>query len=481
MVGPAGYGTGNFVSDTTLLPYQIVFENEPTATAPAQRVDITDQLNASLDWRTFQLAAVGFGSTYIAVPSDLQHYDTTVNVTENGQTFEVVIDLNLDPANGVFTASLQSIDPTTDLPPASVLTGFLPPEDGTGRGIGYVGFTVSPKGGLSTGMQIRNVADISFDFAPNIATDQVDDQDPTKGIDPNKQALVTIDATVPTSSVNPLPAMSSPRFTLSWSGSDGSGSGIASYDIDVSDNGGPFTPFLTGTTQTSATFTGLVGHTYAFYSVATSNVGLVQPAPMAAQATTSVIQPVVTPSPTPTTPTSTAPVTVTSVREVTNKKHQATEVIVTFSGALNAAEADNPAIYRLTLPGKKGSYTAKNAKTIKLKSAVYDPAHDTVTLIPTKPFPLKKPVQLVIDGLPPSGLQDSLDRYLDGARTGRPGGNAVAILSRGGATIETVAAGSTGGQTGGIMAIVDALFEQDAFAGLAMAQRPRRGRPSARW
>jgi hypothetical protein len=78
-------------------------------------------------------------------------------------------------------------------------------------------------------------------------------------------------------------------FTVSWSGQDDTGgSGIASFDIFVSDNGGAFTPFLTGTTQTSATFTGQLGHTYGFYGVATDNVGHRQANPASAQATTEV-------------------------------------------------------------------------------------------------------------------------------------------------------------------------------------------------
>jgi RHS repeat-associated protein len=189
---PAGYGTENFVAGASVLPYQINVENDPSATSPAQRVDITDALDPNLDWSTFQLTAVGFGNTYNALPAGVQHYDTTVNITENGQAFQVSVVLNLDPATGILTASFQSIDPSTGLPPASLLTGFLPPEDGSGRGIGFVSFTVRPQAGLRTGTQIRNVAQISFDGAPNIATDQVNDQDPSQGIDPNKQALVTI-------------------------------------------------------------------------------------------------------------------------------------------------------------------------------------------------------------------------------------------------------------------------------------------------
>jgi hypothetical protein len=98
----------------------------------------------------------------------------------------------------------------------------------------------------------------------------------------------TIDATVPTSSVSALPADSGTSFTLQWSGSDGIGSGIANYTIYVSDDGGAFTPLLSNTTQTSTTFMGQDGHTYGFYSVATDNVGNVQPTPDSAQATTFV-------------------------------------------------------------------------------------------------------------------------------------------------------------------------------------------------
>jgi hypothetical protein len=251
---------------------------------------LAQRLEPGLDWSTFQLGNLGFGSTSIAIPAGLQHYDTTVSVTEIGQAFDVVISLDLNPATGVFTASFQSIDPSTDLPPTSVLTGFLPPEDGSGRGLGFVSFTISPKTGLATGTQVRNVAQVAFDFAQSIATDQVNDQDPTKGIDPTKQALITIDAGPPTSNVNPLPAASPGTFTLTWSGSDDpGGSGIASNDVYVSDNGGPVTLWQNfPATQTSAAFAGQPGHSYGFYSVATDNVGNVQPTPSRPQATTQV-------------------------------------------------------------------------------------------------------------------------------------------------------------------------------------------------
>ena len=63
---------------------------------------------------------------------------------------------------------------------------------------------------------------------------------------------------------------------------------------------------------------------------------------------------------------------------------------------MNAAEAANIAEYELIKAGKKGSFTAKNAKAIKLASAVYNAANNTVTLTPKKKFVLTKPVELVV-------------------------------------------------------------------------------------
>jgi RHS repeat-associated protein len=291
MIGPSGYGPDNFVLSGSLLPYQVLFENDPTATGAAQRVGISDPLDPNLDWTTLQLSAVGVGSTYITIPAGLQHYATTVNTTENGQAVEVKISLNFNPATGVLSSAFQWIDPTTGLPPASPLIG-LEPEDGSGRGIGFVSFTINPKAGLVTGTQIRNIAGVSFNFSPNIFTDQVSDEDPTLGIDPAKQALITIDATPPTSAVSSLPTVTtSTSFTVAWSGTDSAGPGIASYDVLVSEDGGPYAVFETDTNLTSATFTGAFGHTYKFYSVATDNLGLVQPTPTSAQATTSLAGP----------------------------------------------------------------------------------------------------------------------------------------------------------------------------------------------
>jgi len=167
---------------------------------------------------------------------------------------------------------------------------------------------------------------------------------------------------------------------------------------------------------------------------------------------------------------------VSTVQVVKNKKHQVTEILIGFSGALNAAEAQELGIYRLTTAGTHGSFTAKNAQIIKLKSAIYDAANDTVALFPKKPFALTKKVQLQVDGVPPSGLEDSFGRLIDGADNGQAGSNADVILSKGGVSLTALALGSTGVPKSVNAARVDALLESDALAGVTRSHHLRRER-----
>ena len=82
------------------------------------------------------------------------------------------------------------------------------------------------------------------------------------------------DTIPPSSRVAALPAQSFDEFPVTWSGQDNpGGSGLAYFDVYVSDNGGAFVPWVTQTVDTGDTFFGTLGHTYAFYSVATDNAG----------------------------------------------------------------------------------------------------------------------------------------------------------------------------------------------------------------
>jgi hypothetical protein len=133
-------------------------------------------------------------------------------------------------------------------------------------------------------------------------------------------------------------------------------------------------------------------------------------------------------------------------------------------------------LYRLATAGKKGSFTAKNAKVIPLKSTAYSAASDTVTLTLKKPFKLTKPVQLQVSDLSPSGLQDSLGRLIDGNHDGQPGGNAVAVLGRGGATISAVVDQGIGPVLCLEPSAVDALLEREDLIGGRLLGRAKHSR-----
>jgi RHS repeat-associated protein len=272
--GPAGYGATDFVLPAGTFGYRIDFENATNAVAPAQQVVITDPLDANLDPRTFALTAIGFSDQVIPVPDGSQYFQTIVPVTVGDIPLEVWIEAGIDLPTARVFAVLWTIDPLMGLPPA-VDIGFLPPEDGTGRGQGYVTYTVAPRPGLATGTQIRNVAFISFDNQPPIATNLRDPHDPTAGTDPTKESLVTIDADAPTSGVLPLPAFTAqPQFTVAWSGADQTnGCGVADFDVYVSANGGAWSVWQTATTNTSGVFNGQMYTAYTFQTLARDHVG----------------------------------------------------------------------------------------------------------------------------------------------------------------------------------------------------------------
>ena len=118
------------------------------------------------------------------------------------------------------------------------------------------------------------------------------------------------------------------------------------------------------------------------------------------------------------------PVVITGVQSVLNRRGQITKVVITFSGPLDGALAQETGNYRLAIAGKHGSFTTRTARIVKPLSAIYN-ADGQVTLILKKAISFSRPIQLQVNGKSPSGLRDSFGRYIDG------GSNAVAVLLRG--------------------------------------------------
>jgi hypothetical protein len=248
-------------------------------------VTVTEQLDPNLDWGTFQLGDFGFGDVVVSVPAGRTSYSTRVDATATlGVLVDVDAEFNLQ--TGAVTWTFTALDPTTLDLPMDPLAGLLPPNQDAPEGQGFVTYTVNPRPDLATGARINAQATVVFDTNDPINTPLM---------------FNTIDAGPPASSVQPLPVVTpTAQFQVRWGGQDDAGgSGIAGFDVYVSDNGGPFTRWLTGTTETSALFPGVAGHTYGFYSIATDNVGHTEAAKTTAEAVTTVVEiglPVVTPT-----------------------------------------------------------------------------------------------------------------------------------------------------------------------------------------
>jgi uncharacterized repeat protein (TIGR01451 family) len=83
------------------------------------------------------------------------------------------ISASLDPQSGKVEWRLKAIDTGKEMFPEDPLAGFLPPEDGSGRGMGFVTFSIKPKAGATPGTTITNKASIVFDTNAPIETNEV--------------------------------------------------------------------------------------------------------------------------------------------------------------------------------------------------------------------------------------------------------------------------------------------------------------------
>jgi hypothetical protein len=271
--GAPGVGQGRFLTGAAPLLYQIHFENLATATAAAQQVVVSDQLNPqTMDFSAFSLGPIWLGATTVVPPTGLSRFSRNVDLRP-AQNLIVRIDASLNQGTGMLTWRFLSIDPATLQLTQDPTAGFLPPNVSPPAGEGAVVFTVNQKPGLSTGAQIQNQANVVFDLNAPIATPVWSN---------------TIDTSPPVTHVLPLPATESTAgFLVQWTGSD-VGSGISVFSIYVSDNGGPFAVWQDRTTATSATFTGQPGHTYGFYSIGQDFVGNKEPAKTTPEAATTI-------------------------------------------------------------------------------------------------------------------------------------------------------------------------------------------------
>ncbi|MBV6457237.1 MAG: hypothetical protein HONBIEJF_00344 [Fimbriimonadaceae bacterium] len=262
-LGPTGFSDAKFVTPKSL-PYTIRCENLATATGWAVRIEIADDLDPSLDLRTLRLQRLRVGDSMIDLTSGGSSYFKRVPLKI--REFDLLADvaIAIDPVNRKLRAVFEAIDPQTGEPPVAIF-GLLPPEDGTGIGQAELSYVVDAYDNVATGTIISNAATIVFDGDAPLTTNAVTN---------------TLDSDLPVSQIDANPIVDRNVISLTWTGSDpAGGSGLAHFDIFVSENGGHYRSWLNNTTLTSARFNGKPNATYRFYSVARDNAGNVEDAP----------------------------------------------------------------------------------------------------------------------------------------------------------------------------------------------------------
>lgn len=264
MLGPDGYGDRRWVSLNKNLAYRIRFQNDPgRATAPAQRVAVTQQLDSTVDIRTFRLGSFSFANQTFDIPGNPAFYSTRLDLRDSLGIY-VDVTAGIDVLSGKAFWNFKSIDPSTGELPIDPLVGLLPVDDSTSRGNGYVSYTIRPKQESRSGDSIRSVARIVFD--------QNDPMD-------TRIIFNTIDAHYPQSTVRPLPATTGlTSFPVRWSGvDDSSGSHLESFSIYVSRDDSPYVAWLTDVTDTMGVFNGAANSRYSFFSIAGDFAGNTEP------------------------------------------------------------------------------------------------------------------------------------------------------------------------------------------------------------
>lgn len=265
-VGLAGFRNRRWVARGAQMPYLVMFENVPTASAPAHEVRIEDRLDATkLDLGTLELGPVYFGDEVAAPPPGAQSWEGSIDLRP-AKPLIVSIRAGLDRSSGVLSWHFRGLDPATGELQVLPELGFLPPNKTSPEGQGGVTFSVEQVPGLRHGAKISNGATIFFDKQGAIDTPVFTNR---------------IDTRAPTSSVGPPRLLRASKkrscgARLSWRGKD-SGAGVALQDVYLSRNGHAPRLWRGQTKRRSSVFRASRPGAYTFFSAATDGAGNAMP------------------------------------------------------------------------------------------------------------------------------------------------------------------------------------------------------------
>lgn len=150
--------------------YTIEFENDPEiATAPASVIKVDNVLNEKMfDLNSFKALKMIIGDKETELPAG-HHFVKTIDMRPS---INAIAELTFDYVASAGTASwsIRSLDPMTMEPTRYMEDGILPVNDDSGRGIGYLTYSIDLNPELSDCAEIANNALITFDDNEPIAT-----------------------------------------------------------------------------------------------------------------------------------------------------------------------------------------------------------------------------------------------------------------------------------------------------------------------
>jgi hypothetical protein len=252
--GPAGVGAERYLQASSPLSYQVLFENIASATAAAQKVTITDQLDSTMfEPSSVLFTAIEFGSTHYEVPVPTNEVDTTIDLRpqENAE-----VHVTGSVTAGTLKVELEAIDPDTLQPPEDPDVGVLSPNVDPPGGEGRLLFTVAPRA-LFSGATISNKATIRFDQNAPIETN-------------TGTNVVDREAPQPTIGASSVPGGAA--ADVSWGGTDDA-AGIDQWRLEVSRDGGAFEPWRVASEAGSTEFKPQDSGSYSFRAVAYDGAG----------------------------------------------------------------------------------------------------------------------------------------------------------------------------------------------------------------
>jgi subtilase family serine protease len=262
--GPIGYGDEGWVAVEEPCGYTVHYENQvERATAPAQKVRVTVQIDSAVNMNSFRLGRFGFANMTFDVPENCAYYAQRLDLRDSlGVFVDVIAGIDINARQAFWT--LESVDPATGEPPTDPMTGLLPINDTLShRGEGFASYTISPRSDAPTGTILNAKARIVFDVNDPLDTAPI---------------FNTLDAGNPTSRMDTnVILLDSATFVVRWSGQDdANGSGVAAYDLYVSYNGGSFELTAGMLTDTAIALVGDLYNVYDFFTLAHDNVGHVE-------------------------------------------------------------------------------------------------------------------------------------------------------------------------------------------------------------